>query len=613
MKKGLFAILLFAVALVTFGLSARAAGTGNLVVHFQSWTENYENLGSWAWGDTAAGRLADGMDEFGAYFEFNNVAVGTEVGFIAVTWIGTEGPDWNKKLTDDIFIPSDTIIENETVHVYVFEGKLGNGNAGVYVADPTKHNALVVYFDPSASYSETLGIHGWGWDYENDPEIGASQWGTPTRIFSVAGRNEAGIDVWAAMLSANEDWAGFLVYGGDDATKKTGDINDSNFITNLEDGAVNFAYIVNAGDAVTSNENVFSTPDLFREAAFSFKLMGYNPEEMSGTYAIDKNTVVVETSASVASPYFAAETPAEQEAALEAIKAWFTITDGSGNEVQIERVDFGRSFETLKTFVVILSGDGLDNTKDYTVEFDTNYPEALAEAKMIEVTINVTVPANTPADAVISLGASFGGWNPGDANWAATKTGTNEYSITFDLSVTEAVTTFEYKWTQGSWDIGENLAEGNRKFELSNDMTEVVFEDVILAWDKDADAANTKYAATNRTVFLPTKASASLELELDREDPLLTFISPLTFVGAAESARVIEVPWGEKFDQTLFPRFAVTDDRDGDLTSFVYVPKGEFSVIDTREEGDYTIMLRVVDTWGNVTEETFIFRVVKGE
>jgi hypothetical protein len=136
---------------------------------------------------------------------------------------------------------------------------------------------------------------------------------------------------------------------------------------------------------------------------------------------------------------------------------------------------------------------------------------------------------------------------------------------------------------------------------------------VILAWDKDADAANTKYAATNRTVFLPTKASASIELELDREDPFLTFISPLTFVGAAESARVIEVPWGEKFDQTLFPRFAVTDDRDGDLTSYVYVPKGEFSVIDTSEEGDYTIMLRVVDTWGNVTEETFIFRVVKGE
>jgi hypothetical protein len=613
MKKGLFAILLFAVALVTFGLSARAAGTGNLVVHFQSWTENYENLGSWAWGDTASGRLADGMDEFGAYFEFNNVAVGTEVGFIAVTWIGSEGPDWNKKLTDDIFIPSDTIIENETVHVYVFEGKLGNGNAGVYVADPTKHNALVVYFDPSGSYSETLGIHGWGWEYENDPEIGASQWGTPTRIFSVAGRNEAGIDVWAAMLSANEDWAGFLMYGGDDATKKTGDINDTNFITNLEDGAVNFAYIVNAGDAVTSNENVFTTPQAFNEAAFSFKLMGYDPEKMSGTYAIDKNTVVVETSASVASPYFAAETPAEQEAALEAIKTWFTIKDGSGSEVAIERVDFGRSFETLKTFVVILVGNGLDNTKDYTVEFDTNYPEALAEAKMIQVTINVTVPDNTPDDAIISLGASFGGWNPGDVNWAATKTATNQYSITFDLEVIEAVTAFEYKWTQGSWDIGENLADGNRKFELSNDMTEVIFDDVILAWDKDADAANTKYAATNRTVFLPTKASASIELELDREDPFLTFISPLTFVGAAESARVIEVPWGEKFDQTLFPRFAVTDDRDGDLTSYVYVPKGEFSVIDTSEEGDYTIMLRVVDTWGNVTEETFIFRVVKGE
>jgi len=37
------------------------------------------------------------------------------------------------------------------------------------------------------------------------------------------------------------------------------------------------------------------------------------------------------------------------------------------------------------------------------------------------------------------------------------------------------------------------------------------------------------------------------------------------------------------------------------------------SVLNTAEEGDYTIMLQVEDKWGNVTQETFIFRVVKGE
>ena len=99
---------------------------------------------------------------------------------------------------------------------------------------------------------------------------------------------------------------------------------------------------------------------------------------------------------------------------------------------------------------------------------------------------------------------------------------------------------------------------------------------------------------------------------MDRNAPALTFISPLSFIGADAESRIIEVPWGAPFDDTLFPRFAVADDRDGDVTSFVFVPKGAYSVLDTRTEGDYTIMLQVEDEWGNVTQETFIFRVTKG-
>ena len=68
---------------------------------------------------------------------------------------------------------------------------------------------------------------------------------------------------------------------------------------------------------------------------------------------------------------------------------------------------------------------------------------------------------------------------------------------------------------------------------------------------------------------------------------------------------------GEPFDQNLFPGYRVVDNRDGDLTPLVFVPKGANSVLDTRTEGDYTIMLQVEDKWGNVTQETFIFRVVK--
>ena len=100
---------------------------------------------------------------------------------------------------------------------------------------------------------------------------------------------------------------------------------------------------------------------------------------------------------------------------------------------------------------------------------------------------------------------------------------------------------------------------------------------------------------------------------MDTEAPVLTFISPTAIVGQPEASRIIEVAWGQPFDQNLFPGYRVADDRDGDLTPFVYVPAGANSTLDTRTEGDYTIMLMVEDKWGNVTSETFIFRVVSGE
>ena len=622
MKKGLLALLLVAVSALTFGISALGAGTGNMVIHFQNWSGDYENLGNWTWAPGLSGKVHDGVDDFGAYWQYNDIPVGTEVPFIGVYWTGTtssDGPDWNRKLTDDVFIPSSAIVEDETVHVYIFEGKFGNGNAKVFVSDPTTHNVLAVYYDPAGAYEEGLGIHGWGWTYEDDAEIGASQWGTPSQLFQVAGISEASIDVWGMMLSAKETWAGFLVYGGDDATKKTGDINDGNFITNKEPGAVNIVYIVNAGDGVTNNSNVFTTSEAFRDEAFSFKLLPFSPEEMTGTYAIDPKTLVVKTSAAVASPYAAAETDAQREAAEATIMSWFEIKEDLGNgqygpALEIERVDFGKTNTTLNTFVIALAdGSELDNTKEYEVFFDTNYPQDLETAKEIQVTINVTVPDNTPDNATISLGASFGGWSPDNAAWAATKQSDGSYSITFTISVTAAYSTHEYKWTQGSWAVGENLASGNRSFVLSNDMTSVTFNDEILAWDTDADKDDTKYPATVRTVFVPSNAAASLKLDLDTEAPVLTFVSPLSFVGKAAADRIIEVPWGQPFDQSLFPRYSVTDNRDGDITAFVFVPKGNMSVLNTAEEGDYTIMLQVEDKWGNVTQETFIFRVVKGE
>lgn len=606
MKKGLLGFLLVAVAMVTFGISSFAAGTGNLVVHFQSWDGDYSSIGNHGWNGTDVNSTYDGLDDFGAYFEFNDIAIEADVdmGFIAVEFVddGAGGltQNWDNKYTGDVLISKNDLVENETVHVYVFEGS----NGEYYVADNDTFNLLVVYYDPAGAYEEMLGVHNWGWE-EN-----ASAWGTPLDLFTDGGVSEAGFPVKVGMLAAVEDYAGLLIYAGDDATKHTGDLNDTNVVTDKTAGAVNVAYVVNGGAGLTDNSNVFTTPADFIEAAFTFKLLPLNADDMSGTYAVDPTTVVVKTSSAVESPYPLAEDKAAAEAM---VASWFAVREDNGDDtfgdpLAIERIDFAKSNTTLNTFIIILD-EPLDNTKDYGVFFDTS---ATAQTT-VEVTLNVTVPANTPVDAVISVGASFGGWAPDDANWAATKVDDTTYTMTFDVTVDNGYAEFEYKWTQGSWDIGENLTDGNRKFALNAMHSSVEFNDVIAAWDNDTDAADTKYDPTMRLdVFKPTLADASLELDMDSDAPALTFISPLSFIGADAESRIIEVPWGLPFDDTLFPRFAVADDRDGDVTSFVFVPKGAYSVLDTRTEGDYTIMLQVTDEWGNVTQETFIFRVTKG-
>ena len=626
MKKIFLAFVLIFSVFALFGVDSLAAGTGNLVVHFQSWDGDYEGLGSHAWGDTAAGRLYDGTDSFGVYYEFNEIAVGTEVGFIAVYW-KDGGPDWNNpgaKLTEDVNIAADTIIEGETVHVYVFEGAKTGKTDGVitdpqyFVASNDHYNMLLTYYDPSGSYEENLGVHAWnGW--VNDAEKYGTDfgvWATPALVFSTAGKTASGNEVKAAMLQSTAPDAGLLVYAGDDATKKTGDVTLTSALSDTPAlGDTGVAYVLSKGDAYTAGDNVYyNDPATFALEAFSFTLMAYDAEDKEGTYAVDPTTIIVKTSALVTNPYPLAANDAEKEAAIATVESWFAVReitgeDTYGNPLSIERVDFAVNNATINSFVIILAEE-LDNTKDYEVFFNLNLPEeTLAVAKDVAVTLNLTVPANTPVDAVMSVAGSFNGWTPGTVDYVATQVGdTLEYTLTFNVSVTEPYTTFEYKWTRGAWSSEEFIAN-NRKLVVPNNVDSVSFDDEVLAW-ADIDAPAEKYAEPTREAKENLKAS--IVLDLDREAPVIVFISPSSVVGVDPEDRIIEVAWGQPFNQNLFPRFRATDDRDGDLTPFIFVPKGDYSVLDTRTEGDYEIMLRVVDEWGNVTEETFIFRVVKG-
>ncbi|PKK87459.1 MAG: hypothetical protein CVV63_00945 [Tenericutes bacterium HGW-Tenericutes-8] len=616
MKKVLTVLVLVVTAFVFAGTQIFAAGTGNLVVHVQKWDGDYTDIGAHAWGGPISPMATPtGTDDFGIYFSYDDVPLLTEVGFIAIKFSGG-GADWSSSKLTNVVFGTDLIVEGKTRHVYLFEGGISREAAEADFAFPIiapvdSNSAIIVYFDPSNAYEENLGVHNWGW------VSNATGWNEPLQIFTKVGKAADGTFVYAGLLEFADPVGtpGAIVYYGDgDASKKTNNIEPKNpdnagYIETLKGaGQADVYYVLNKGNDLSMDNVWVNNPTEFAENAFSFRLVAFDSEDMSGTYAVDPTTLIVKTSALIPSPYPNAE---DKELAKEAIKNWFTVkevtgVDTYGEALDIERVDFATSNESLNAFVIILN-DELDNTKEYEVFFD-NYTETLAEEKQVAVTLNLTVPANTPAAAVMSVAGAFQGWTPGAVDYIATQVGTSlMYTLTFNVGVTEAYTTFEYKWTRGSWDNDEFIAS-NRALVIPNYVDSITFNDVVEAW-KDVEAPESQYAAPKRVA--PVNLSASLEVVMDTEAPVITFISPTGIVGQPAASRIIPVTWGVPFNQNSFPRFRAADDRDGDLTPFVYVPKGAYSVLNTRVEGDYTIMLRVVDKWGNVTEETFIFRVAK--
>ena len=61
---------------------------------------------------------------------------------------GGAGPDWDNKLTGDVFISPDAIKEGKTTHVYIFEGAatVKDGDTVVdaqnFIANPDKQKRI---------------------------------------------------------------------------------------------------------------------------------------------------------------------------------------------------------------------------------------------------------------------------------------------------------------------------------------------------------------------------------------------------------------------------------------------------------------------------------------
>ncbi|EFM09891.1 alpha amylase catalytic region [Paenibacillus curdlanolyticus YK9] len=64
------------------------------------------------------------------------------------------------------------------------------------------------------------------------------------------------------------------------------------------------------------------------------------------------------------------------------------------------------------------------------------------------LTINLTVPANTPANADVYIASTLNAWNAADVNYKMTRNANGTYSITIPVA---AGTAISYKFTRGAW------------------------------------------------------------------------------------------------------------------------------------------------------------------
>ncbi|WP_025724813.1 immunoglobulin-like domain-containing protein [Acholeplasma granularum] len=723
MKKIILSLLFLATVLVALPqLFAAEDATGNLVIHFKAWDENYTELGSYGFEGLDGKTIYDSIDDFGAVFNYNNIPVvdaesTAQFGFIAVKRPGGGDPDWNNgKLTADIRIDKTVVKAGETVHIYVVQGNANSSkdDPRYFVADNSKFNMFLVYFDASGSYEENLGIHHWsGWD------LPGSEWNVPVDVFTTGGNTASGSPVKVAMLSAdqtvvddvptgNAPDAGFLIYFGQgDGSKKTGDVKLlSSLGENPVLGDVGFAYVYSAGNGVTTGDNVYygnANYEDYALNAFSFRLLARTVDPISGaasgTFAVRDNQIIVKASSQLQNPHKLIAPNNELNLLLakndlsidlEASKNYAlpseglhdtTITWASDNETVINPTTGVVTRQATQTNVKLTATIAIGQ-ENVSKEFNVVVPASSAVASnTFSLTVNVKVPETTPMTDDLYIVGSFPNsvipsWTPDAPAGKLTRVDATNASITINFTELTATTNLEFKFTRGSWDFEQVQFDGsgvaNIKYSISTLLASNTVEYTVEGW-KDQDSTYVeapdqplyteaeakalvegwfaiKPVVTAATETVPAVYGTALEIErvdyaigndtfadfvivlkdgsklditkeyvlffdngldtyeidvdMDTEGPVITF--PLL-----PASKIIEVEWGKPFNLADFPIYNATDNRDGDLTRAVFVPAGPNAILDTRTVGDYVIKLQVSDDWGNVTEETFTFRVIK--
>lgn len=650
MKRILSFITLLLLTAALGGLIVKAAlpepaeGEATVVVHFHKWDGNYENVGGHTWGGKVLVKVGEeyllkdsgvqptGSDDFGIYFTYRFTAGATaaDLGFIPVMaseWKedGTIVQNWDAKLSAaDVIIPVKEYAAGSTHHIYVFEGSKGlnakaeEGEVPYLIANPDMVNLLVLFYDPNNNYHENLGVHSWSWSENQNADGG---WNTPLQIF----KNVAMIGttpVKGFMFTQTADAignAGLLIYHGDgDASKYSGDIKKEVtpdlgiYAEGVQNGLVTPVFVLNTGAGNSSNSNVFYGEALgnFGVEAFSFRFDLGSIADGTGTFAMNKRVVYTLFSQSIVTQFTKLDEE-EKDAAKAEIMSRFSIVevvDGepTTNTVAISEINFNEYADDTKEFILTLGAD-LDHTKDYRVL----YTPALAPEQILKertIKFEVTAPEGTPNVYIVG---SLNNWTAGSSNWKMTKGEGNVW--TFEVKANLLPKTFEYKYLYApDWAYEEDVP-GNRSLVIGDEEIIEVKDEIV--W-KTAPVDGAEYPPENdpKTIIddepVPAPDAIFAALDLDKSAPEFVFQTEFSST-TDENIGVIEIQRYSKWDQTLFPRFRVSDERDGNITHRVYVPEDtEFKVLDTNTLGDYKILLRVVDDWGHVTEKVFIFRVV---
>lgn len=274
---------------------------GKIVFHYQLWDQDYHDAGLWVWNTGTGGSQApvtsSVTDDFGAVYEVNIGAGAADVGIIACRHEIGNDLRWNYRETADGYnftVDPTPILDGTTeeMHVYYFQG----GMKTYFVADNTKANILLLYYDPAAAYEENLGIHSWG----NWAGIEAPGWASPLQIFEDGFKSPGDVQGKACMLSIDEaDFAsaGFLVYAGDDSSKKTPEQDTHLYLdaSKVKNGTTRVLYVTGK-EAIDGQENL----SLFTDKAFKFDFQQFDATSIAGTYAADPKTIFAKFTLAVA-------------------------------------------------------------------------------------------------------------------------------------------------------------------------------------------------------------------------------------------------------------------------------------------------------------------------